>query len=482
MNPPDLARKLFGNTEFQALPYNEKIAKFEQVANSPLVITSGIRRDDLIQIFNEETGGSGFQKLTRDPMYILLTKTDPRDITNLCRVNPLVARLCQDDNTFRNLLILHYPDSFDEKNIPYKEQYRRLTYGGKVLTFGHGNSGQLGLGDRQDVMVPTMIPEFKYIDQVACGSNHTALLDFRGRVWTFGSGAYGQLGLDDDIDEYIPTMIPGLEEKIVQVSCGGAHTALLDSQGRVWTFGQGDYGQLGLDDDEARTIPTLISELPRIKQISCGKKHTAVVDIHGQVWTFGYGEFGQLGLDDDVDEYIPTMIPGLEEEIVQVSCGGTHTALLDSQGRVWTFGQGDFGQLGLGNNQDVAIPTMIPGLANIEQISCGYAHTACLDIQGKAWTFGYGEYGRLGLGDNRTRNTPIVIPGFEGIKQISCGGDHTVILDTQSRVWAFGSGGYGQLGLGYVGFRSTPTMIPGLENIIQVSCGGNHTVVLKKNN
>ena len=36
----------------------------------------------------------------------------------------------------------------------------------------------------------------------------------------------------------------------------------------------------------------------------------------------------------------------------------------------------------------------------LNKLSCGASHTACILEDGTLWTFGYGEYGRLGHGNN----------------------------------------------------------------------------------
>jgi alpha-tubulin suppressor-like RCC1 family protein len=51
-----------------------------------------------------------------------------------------------------------------------------------------------------------------------------------------------------------------------------------------------------------------------------------------KVFTFGYGIFGRLGHGDRGDRLIPTMITSVVlPRIIQVSCGGNHTALLTKE-------------------------------------------------------------------------------------------------------------------------------------------------------
>jgi alpha-tubulin suppressor-like RCC1 family protein len=65
------------------------------------------------------------------------------------------------------------------------------------------------------------------------------------------------------------------------------------------------------------------------------------------------------------------MSPGLDN-IVEIRAKSSHCLCLDNKGRVWAFGRGDQGQLGLGNSIDKNKPMLIPGLNSVFSISAGY--------------------------------------------------------------------------------------------------------------
>lgn len=56
----------------------------------------------------------------------------------------------------------------------------------------------------------------------------------------------------------------------------------------------------------------------------------------GYVLTMGQGDVGQLGLGEDVlERRKPALAKGLEDvEILQVECGGMHTVALSNKGEV----------------------------------------------------------------------------------------------------------------------------------------------------
>ena len=89
---------------------------------------------------------------------------------------------------------------------------------------------------------------------------------------------------------------------------------------------------------------------------------------HGHVLTLGQGDTGQLGLGEDVME---KSRPGLVKEVenaVEVVAGGMHTVVLDNKGDVWTFGCNDEGSLGrvVGEEEECFIPGKVCPLLCIE--------------------------------------------------------------------------------------------------------------------
>ena len=76
-------------------------------------------------------------------------------------------------------------------------------------------------------------------------------------------------------------------------------------------------------------------------------------------------------------------VPGLggpQHCVVQGSCGGTHTLVLTAQGRLFTWGRGSFGRLGVGASRDCSAPVEValPGMAACSALR---AHGLCIAIQ-----------------------------------------------------------------------------------------------------
>ena len=70
----------------------------------------------------------------------------------------------------------------------------------ELYVFGHGTSGQLGLGD--DCTDKSFKPERVNIDlecyQIALGDTHSLLLSTQGQIFTTGANDKYQLGINPD--------------------------------------------------------------------------------------------------------------------------------------------------------------------------------------------------------------------------------------------------------------------------------------------
>jgi len=166
-------------------------------------------------------------------------------------------------------------------------------------------------------------------------------------------------------------------------------------------------------------------------------------------------------------------------KVKQVSVGYNHVVLLDFDNNCWIYGNNGFGQLGLGNNDNIIQPTMIPSFKALH-VAAGNQYTIILDLDNNIWAFGRNDHGQLGLGDKENRNRPTKILNFKA-KQVAAGGYHTLIIDDNDKLWTCGYNDYGQLGLSGVVDRCHPTLIT-LLSYKRVAAGFNHSVVMDINN
>ena len=187
--------------------------------------------------------------------------------------------------------------------------------------------------------------------------------------------------------------------------------------------------------------------------------------IDGHMYSCGENYHGQLGLGDDTNRYVPTLIEkfsdGTLPNIIQISTYFGASVALSEAGRIYSWGNNHIGQLGLGDTINKDIPTLISILSdkNIIRVISKNFRLLFITNDGKVYATG---------GDV---DVPRLVPNLSNVIQISSGGDFTLILNLNGQVHANGINSRGQLGLGDYNNRNIPTLISDLNNIIQIETG-----------
>ena len=137
------------------------------------------------------------------------------------------------------------------------------------------------------------------IVDVAIGTYHAAAVSKEGELFTWGYGGnllhQGALGHGDTTDQPRPALVESLDtqgSKVHAVSCGGAHTMALGTDGVLWAAGEGESGRLGTGVSSLATFTPVDfpSDTTRCVQVSCGSDFTVAVDEFGGMW--GWGKSG----------------------------------------------------------------------------------------------------------------------------------------------------------------------------------------------
>ncbi|CAI0405268.1 unnamed protein product [Linum tenue] len=244
-----------------------------------------------------------------------------------------------------------------------------VTMDGEVQSWGRNQNGQLGLGTMEDALVPHKIQAFQGIPikMVAAGAEHTAAITEDGELYGWGWGRYGNLGLGDRNDRLVPEKVSlANEEKMVIVACGWRHTISVSSSGGLYSYGWSKYGQLGHGDFEDHLTPHKLEALKEssITQISGGWRHTMAVTSDGKLYGWGWNKFGQVGVGDNADHCSPAQLKfPRDQKVVQIACGWRHTLAVTDQQNVFSWGRGTNGQLGHGESIDRNLPKLIEALS-----------------------------------------------------------------------------------------------------------------------
>ena len=318
-------------------------------------------------------------------------------------------------------------------------------------------------------------------------------IDKKGKAYTWGSNGSGELGDGTKEKRSTPICISEIEgsalkgKKIVSVE-GKYSMYAIDTEGKIYTWGYNKYGQLGDGTKEDRSTPICISEIEG--SALKGKKIVSVegtfsmyaIDTEGKIYTWGYNEYGQLGDGTKENRSTPICISEIEgsalkgKKIVSVE-GDSSMYAIDTEGKIYTWGYNEYGQLGDGTKENRYIPICISeiegsALKGKKIVSLeGYYSKYAIDTEGKIYTWGYNRYGQLGDGTKENRSTPICISEIEGSalkgkKIVSIKGyynNSVYAIDIEEKLYTWGNNHRGELGDGTKEDRSTPICINNSE-------------------
>uniref|UniRef100_A0A672GDI5 RCC1-like domain-containing protein n=1 Tax=Salarias fasciatus TaxID=181472 RepID=A0A672GDI5_SALFA len=167
----------------------------------------------------------------------------------------------------------------------------------------------------------------------------------------------------------------------------------------------------------------------------------------GVVLVLGQGDVGQLGLGEDVLQRKKPGLVSMPEKIVQVTAGGMHTVCLSESGNVYTFGCNDEGALGREGSETV--PGKVELDEKVVQVSAGDSHSLALTDSGSVYIWGSyrDNNGVIGLLEPLNSSPkPVKLSLEEPVVKIASGNDHVVLLTQEGNLYTAGSAEQGQLG------------------------------------
>ena len=181
------------------------------------------------------------------------------------------------------------------------------------------------------------------------GSDFTVFLTNAGEVWTIGGNRYGQLGHENNAGL---GLVP-LPESIATIAVGAQHVMALSYMGKVYTWGANQRGQLGLSTRTQHKVDWGEVPFPRGENISCisaGVLHNVAMSLSGRLYTWGDNKYGQLGHEGTFRRYSNAPVSVSREHfdgdaVVAVQCGEYHT-MVATDNNAYTFGSNTMGQLG----------------------------------------------------------------------------------------------------------------------------------------
>ncbi|GBG34586.1 Serine/threonine-protein kinase Nek9 [Hondaea fermentalgiana] len=350
-----------------------------------------------------------------------------------------------------------------------------------------------------------------------------------GRLVSFGRCdlQLGYATADSVAIQVLPRRID-LDVRITKLSTALHHTVAVDQHGRIWTWGHGQHGRLGLGDEKTRIEPNLVREMAShvVTRVATGKDHTLAVTSHGNLYAWGSNEKGQLGTGSGrgsaqprrvrlpAEEAKTSAVGSVDSDLNErsrpsvrlIAASATHSVAIDNLGRAYAWGANDKCQLGVRDTLTSRVTSPRLMTAGVRLASSGIIQacaaegvTYLLSKSGDVLQIGLGLHAptkvrlRLRSGDGDDDEHADWSYGGRGgesgvrVSHLACGPSHAAAVTTEGMLFTWGT--HASL-LGHAGkgcdrnneqaHTTKPSRVTALrrQRIVSVSCSRNHTCAL----
>ena len=264
-----------------------------------------------------------------------------------------------DDKFFSlpNLYYKNYDKCLPIKNISdiaLSEDFSIIvTHKGNGILFGDNSYGQLGQGHKINVKSAQILQKFKNKIKIIKSSENMNLLLTKNNelyIWNINTNIIPNISNDVINSDILinPSMIYFPNKiKIESISTGKNFSILLSTNGICYGIGSNDMGELGLENKNIKfcELPEEIELLSRfnerIIQVRCGFKHVVCISRNGKIYSWGNNTYGQLGHINNGKNYpLHINIENKNEKIkiIQVSAGFRSSFFLTNKGIIYYTG------------------------------------------------------------------------------------------------------------------------------------------------
>ncbi|KAL3822580.1 hypothetical protein ACHAXA_011499 [Cyclostephanos tholiformis] len=400
---------------------------------------------------------------------VVRIQTSPRRLAECCS-----AILAGDGSSHAIRVVASFSGSGRERTTVITDKFESYSWGaGGAFRGGNHNAPRQTKSGGGSSRCTIERIRAENVTNIAHGTEHSCALTSRGEVYGWGTNAYGMLGVDPDnrpvgssssICDYnvrsrpwitsasfnvgarmrIANLNPrklhlgGEEADVVAVACGEKHTCILRRDGSIITAGANDAGQLGVGSANRedgmieethyngfrvirRGVRKGIAASVAFKELSCGNNHCAAISsIDASLFTWGWGQSGRLGHGDEMQRDQPTYVEGLSElaPLATVACGSAHTLVATDDGDVYGFGWNAHGQVSgeakdynkVGPSSDICLlPVICLNQKGVVALSCGGFHSAAISQSGNVFMWGMNEDGQCGVGHEMPIKCPSMV-------------------------------------------------------------------------
>ena len=232
-----------------------------------------------------------------------------------------------------------------------------------VYSFGFNNKGQLGTADIVDRNYAVKVKGFagNNITQIAVGISSSYAIDTNGKAWSWGSNEFGQLGDRTGGDKARPFSVYNngtmFGKKPVKICGGNRYGVILTKDGILYSFGNHDVGQLGIPSvsvsyKSIEPVKVVLSAFVNstVIDVQCGYDHVLVLLADGSVGAWGNNNYYQMGDQSTAIRFVPKLISQIPCKVASIHTRFNTNFAICRDNTIYAWGRNDNGQTGLGTS------------------------------------------------------------------------------------------------------------------------------------
>ena len=280
-------------------------------------------------------------------------------------------------------------------------------------------------------------------------SSTSSVTELKGYLWAWGKqNGFGLLGLGDTANKSSPIQV-GSSANWTVVSVGYQASAAI-ADGKLYVTGRNDYGKLGSGDTNNRTTFGQVGGNTNWYSVSMTRTFCAALKTDGTLWAWGNAGTGQLGQNTSYPNRSSPVQIGTDTNWMQVSAAYRNCLAVKTDGTIWSWGQNNGGQLGLGDTVYRSSPTQIGALTNWQKVNGVTGFAVASKTDGTLWAWGSNGAGQFGNNNTVSKSSPVQVDSFKfnGWTNVIATSNLMCLAGKQDgTLWAWGSNGNGGLGL-----------------------------------
>ncbi|BDR54017.1 hypothetical protein KIMH_01280 [Bombiscardovia apis] len=334
---------------------------------------------------------------------------------------------------------------------------------------------------------------------VAVGNEHSIAIGTDGNIYAWGKPEWG-LGVELDAGfgcvptpKRVPTPA-GVQ--FTDVSANWSNSAAIGTDGNVYTWGFNGRGDLGDGTTTNRESPVKVSRAPlpageRYTAISAGRNHMIALGSDGRIYSWGDNAYDQLGTGMPVNSQsqyrvTPGRVPQGElpvgERFTAISASPMHNIALATDGNAYAWGFNVAGELGDGTEGNpngtpqekrsankyspVKVkPGELPAGEHFTSVGAGTSLTMATGSDGNTYTWGRVLFVNNG-GSVSNHVTPVrvergALPTGEHFTSVyvSLSGEAVFAIGSDGHAYSWGGSVYGALGLAATTRSTVPAQV-----------------------